>query len=771
MNESVSATAAPQPPRDRTPTTVAQVAGEGSDNRAFELLHPRMQRWCWKQQWQTLRTVQSLAIPPIMRNNRHILLCAQTAGGKTEAAILPLVSRILYERKPGTGFELLYISPLKALINDQHDRLEKICSGTGVAVQPWHGEIPTSQKQQARDNPQGILLITPESLEAFLVHRYTSLPRLFRRTTTVLLDEYHALVDNERGMQTLSLISRIEEITGKRMRRIALSATIGDVSLAAAQLWPNAPEEVTVIQPPGEGLRTGGANENLELSFQSTVQRRRTGRREKTEVEKEVADDIFKKLRGKNNLVFAESRQYVEAYAERLRTMCEQYRVPNEFWPHHGSLSGDHRAALEQRLKSGEPTTAVCTSTLELGIDIGDIETVCQVRPPYSVASLRQRLGRSGRRGDAAKLRMYVIEMEPTKGSHPIDWLHLELMRGVAMVELLKVGWCEPAKTNRLHLSTLTHQVLSSIAGLQGATASRLYQSLCIRGAFRSVTSETFVTLLNELGNGTTALIEQEPGQRRIRLSRAGEALLQRRDFYAAFRSTECYHVMTKEGQPLGSLPLACPLTPATPIIFSGRNWLISSIDTESHIVRLEPHTRGELPKFSGSAGDIHQHVIDTMFETLEGTKTPVYLDDAGQQLLREGRLIYEQLELQNNPILEYQRGRNCVATRLGSQGNLSLKILLEKLGWDVYCWNGFIDADEKTNRQGLLASLEQIAAEPNPDPDQVLAGYENLIVEKYHEQIGPALLAQDLASSRLDFQAAASEAGRIAATTTSAAY
>ena len=730
-----------------------------------------MKRWCWQKGWKTLRAVQTLAIPEIMRHNRHVLICAQTAGGKTEAAILPLVSRILHERTPGTGFELLYISPLKALINDQRERLESICQGTGIGVQPWHAEVPTSQKQRARTNPEGILLITPESLEAFLVHRYSSLGRLFRRTRAVLLDEYHALLDNERGMQTLSLINRLEEVTGKRMRRVALSATIGDVDQAAGQLWPDKPEDVVVVDAGDSALQTGSEKGDLELSFRCAIQKRRSGsRREKAEADQVIASDLYKRLRGTNNLVFAESRQYVEAYAERLRAMCESERVPNEFWPHHGSLSGDDRAVLEKRLKSGNPTTAICTSTLELGIDIGDIDTVCQVRPPYSVASLRQRLGRSGRRDTPARLRMYAVEGEPNQGSHPMDMLHLELVRAVAMVQLLRDGWCEPARTDRLHLSTLAHQVLSSVAGLHGATGLRLHKSLCTRGPFRSVDAETFVALLRQLGSAPEALIEQPEGQARIRLAPAGERLLQKRDFYAAFRNTESYQVMTDSGQPLGTLPLACPLTPATPIIFSGRNWLITSIDADTRVVRLQPHTRGELPKFSGTAGEIHQRIIDGMFEVLEGEAKAEYLDKTGQRLLGEARLAYTHLDLQDHPILVYGRGSSFVATRLGSQGNLSLKILIEKLGWEVYCWNGFLDAEPKVPGQSLLTTLEQIAEDPAPDPAKVLAGYENLIVEKYHEKIGPALLAQDLASSRLDFRKAAQEAGRIAAATRSPA-
>ena len=757
----------PAPGWRQTPGAAAAGAVEPGDtaHAAFELLHPAMKQWCWNKGWKSLRPVQTMAIPAIMRHNHHVLVTAPTAGGKTEAAVLPLVSRALFERQAGHGFEILYISPLKALINDQIERLESICHGSGMPVMPWHGEISQSRKQQARDAPEGVLLITPESLEVFLVHRYGSLPRLFRRTSAVLIDEYHALLDNPRGMQTLSLISRLEEVTGRRIRRVGLSATIGDVDQAARQLSMDEPDAVLIVQPPGTGLSGEDGRPALEVSFKTVVQRRLGSRQQKAEADERIAADLYRRLRGANNLVFAESRVFVEAYAARLRAMCESERVPNEFWPHHGSLSGDDRRTLERRLKSGAPTTAICTSTLELGIDIGDIDTVCQIRPPYSVASLRQRLGRSGRRDTPPRLRMYVREGEPGRHSHPVDYLHLELVRGVAMLELLAEGWCEPARTGRLHLSTLAHQVLSNIAGRHGCDARRLYRSLCGRGPFRNVDVDSFAVLLRQLGSGSEPLIEQAADGRTLRLAAGGERMLQKRDFYATFKATECYHVVTTRGQPLGALPLACPLTAGSAIVFSGRNWLVDRIDPDARIVRLEPHTEGELPKFSGNAGDIHQRVIDQMLATLAGSREPAELDDEALGLLAEARGAYRHLGLAERPVFEYSRGKNLVATGLGSAGNESLKLLLERNGWKVYCWDGFIDAVDETMQLRLPETLAAIGDTPDPDPAETLAGYENLTVDKYHDRLGAALLACDLASSKLDLPAAAAAAGRIGAT------
>ena len=746
------------PPSERTTGTDA--LPETDAIHAFRMLHPAVQRWIWNQNWESLRPVQAKAIPPIMGTVDDILITAQTAGGKTEAALLPMVSRILLERGAGLGFNLLYISPLKALINDQTNRIEAICKDIHVPVQPWHGDVSQSEKQRARDRPQGILLITPESLEAFMVHRYTSLKRLFGKLMGVIIDEYHALLDNERGMQTLSLISRLEEVTGRPIRRIALSATIGDLQQAARQLQPDPNRTVRIVEPETTTLRSTGDAPSLEITFRTAIQSGQR-RRGDASADSRITADLYRELRGSNALVFADSRQAVEAYAERLRAKCDTEGVPNEFFPHHGSLSSEHRAELETRLKGGQPATAICTSTLELGIDIGDIATVAQIRAPYSVASLRQRLGRSGRRDSPAKLRLYILESNPQKRSHPTDWLHLELIRGMAMLRLLLDGWCEPAETGKLHLSTLTHQILSTIAARHGVSAAGLYHSLCSRGPFRHVNPDLFGSLLRQLASNEQNLIEQDPARNLLILGRKGERLLQGRDFYAAFKSTENYQLITAH-QNLGTLPVACPLTTDKPIIFSGQNWLITAIDEERRIVQVEPHESGDLPRFSGTPGDIHETVIRQMYHELESDLEADYLDHEGVAALRQARKVYEYLNLENDPILEYKSGHHLIASGLGSRANLSLKILLETRGWKTYCWNGFLEAEAGDNRKSIRASLADIAATPEPDPAATLAEYKALLIEKYHEQLGDELLAVDLASSKLAFGTAATAAGEL---------
>ena len=467
---------------------------------AFELMAEPVRRWIWDKGWTELRDIQERAITTLLEEDRDLVIAAPTAGGKTEAAFLPLISSVLTEPGPG-GFDLVYVAPLRALINDQLGRMEDLCARAELPVYPWHGDISQGVKARARRNPRGVLMITPESLEALFVLRGLEIPTLFAGTRAIIIDELHALLDNERGIHLRSLLTRLELAVGRRIRRVGLSATLADMETVKDYLRPGDPGAVDLLESEVDGGE-------LKVQIRGYV----TGAEGDGEASKKaVAKHLFERLRGTPNLVFAGSRQKVEWYADALRQMSEDAKVPVDFLPHHASLSREHRLDVERRLKCSGTATAICTSTLELGIDIGDIDCVAQIGPPFSVSSLRQRLGRSGRRGQPAVLRMYSIERATNAGSHPIDRLNLALVRSVAMVELLGDRWCEPPVPQALHLSTLTHQILSVIAEHGGATAQRLYETLCRQGPFRKVSTEQFARLLRQMGSAETDLIEQAP--------------------------------------------------------------------------------------------------------------------------------------------------------------------------------------------------------------------------------------------------------------------
>ena len=730
------------------------VSASDRQSKAFDLLAEPIRRWIWLKGWTALHDIQERAIPHLINGDDDLIIAAATAGGKTEAAFLPLISRA-HTAAEGDGFDLVYVGPLRALINDQFRRLEDLCETLEMPVHPWHGDIAQGVKARARKNPRGILLITPESLEAMFVLRGAEIPRLFTGTQAIVIDELHALLDSERGVHLRSLLTRLELAVGRRVRRVGLSATLGDMALANAYLRPEAPDKVVQLVSRSDG-------QELRVQLRAYVTRRsdeqpasenvRADRSDASDVAatRAVGEHLFDKLRGTNNLVFAGSRQSVEVFSDLLRRMCEEQKLPNEFFPHHASLSREHRDFVEKRLKGGNlPVTAICTSTLELGIDIGDVACVGQIGAPWSVAALRQRLGRSGRRdGQPAVLRMYAIEPETDGDSHLVDRLHLRLIRSVAMIELLVEGWCEPPRTEALHLSTLTHQILSIIAERGGASARRLYATLCDRGPFRSVDPSLFARLLRQLGDPETALIEQA-ADGTLLPGREGERLVEHYSFF--FHTPQEFRVV-HDVKTLGTIPVSVPLVPGLTIIFVGRRWRVVEVHDRERVIVVVPDRTGKPPVFGGDAGDIHQTVIERMRDVLRADILPSYLNKTAVEVLSSARAAYRRSGLDERPIHSLGEDRYLLAPWTGTIGTASLAIVLASLDYRVGTFDGILEVfSTGPNSKKLIPELENIAADKLDLPDLVRSRASALVHEKFHHYLGDDLLVSDALSSRLD--------------------
>lgn len=706
---------------------------------AFDKLARPVQKWIRQKGWRELRDIQARSIRTICETNADLIVAASTAGGKTEAAFLPLISQVLDEPFDGTGFDLLYIGPLKALITDQAMRLEGICQEAELPVVPWHGDVSQSIKTRALKSPKGILLITPESLEALFIRRGLEIARLFGATRAVVIDELHTVLDSERGVQLRSLLTRLELAIKRPIRRIGLSATLGDMDLAKAYLRPDAASSVQLIDADGgeaelrlqlRGYASGDEDENSPSATDA------------------IAAHLFKHLRGSDNLVFAGARQRVEIYADRLRELCEREHLPQEFYPHHASLSREHRDFVERRLKDpAKPTTAVCTSTLELGIDIGDVTCVAQIGAPFSVAALRQRLGRSGRReGQPAILRQYAVEAKLTPESSFVDRLRLGLIRSIAMIDLLLEGWCEPPKPQALHLSTLVHQILSVIAQRGGASASVVYNVLCREGPFRKVTTEVFADVLRAIGHPETGLIEQAASGLLL-LGPTGEKLVEHYSFYAVFQTPEEFRLVAG-GRDLGTLPIDNVLAPGMLLIFSGRRWVVQEIHDREKVIVVKPARAGVPPVFGGDAGDIHDKVIDRMFSVLEGDISPPHMEAVSLALLDEARAHYEQIGFRSKNIYSFGERTSIIATRVGTVKTSTLALALRSKGFLVEQHDGFLLAENGDETPDLHAVLERISAGDGRD---IFGGAGNLVSEKFHPYLHHELLVLDACSSKVD--------------------
>ncbi|MBX9825350.1 MAG: DEAD/DEAH box helicase [Xanthobacteraceae bacterium] len=727
---------------------------------AFERLAEPVKQWVWQQRWNELRDIQEQAIPAIL-DGGDVILAARTAAGKTEAAFLPLVSRILPRMDGGQpGFAVVYVSPLKALINDQFRRLESLLETCNVPLHRWHGDVSSDARRRAIERPQGIVLITPESLEATLVRRGREAERLFGRLDAIVIDELHAFIGTERGRQLQSILTRIE-VAAKRDRidRVGLSATLGDMALARDELRPGGGDTVNVIN-------SEDGEQELLLQVRGYTWRRPQTEEEAaqpSQADTAMAEHLFRVLRGKRNLLFGGSRRNVEIFSDRLRSMSDEGKLPNEFFAHHGNLAKSEREMVESRLRDDpRPTTAVATSTLELGIDIGDVESVAQIGAGWSVASLRQRLGRSGRRaGQPAVLRMYIAEEQFDASLHVSDRLRLHLIQAIAMVQLLIERWCEPPQRSGLHLSTLLHQVLAVICQFGALAPETVYKLLCLRGPFRAVDQKLFADLLRSMAQPDIALLEMAP-DRTLMLGKTGERIASGHEFYAVFMTPEEYRVIAN-GKTLGTVPVDKTLVPGQTIIFSGKRWRILKVEVRARLIEVQAAPSALPPRFGGDLSGVHDRIAAQMKHILQGTDVPAFIDNTARGLLAEARDAFVSLGLDRKAIL--QIGTGCIILPwVGSIKLETLALALMECGFEASPEGHTIEVSN-CEASSLLEVLHELARSA-PVEGHVLADHAaKLYREKYDSFLPDELLKIALAVEKLDPGSVPAVARQIAGT------
>ena len=741
-----------------------------------------MQRWIHDQGWTSLHDAQERAIGPILDGTRDVIIAAATAAGKTEAAFLPILSTLATGAETTTpawrdpwkahdpwaepetaeshGVQALYLSPLKALINDQYQRLEELCERAGIAVHRWHGDVSSTAKHKALAEPSGVLLITPESLEAMFVLRGTLVPGLFGALQYIVIDELHSFLATPRGAQLQSLMNRVELAIRRRPPRVGLSATLGDMAQTALFLRPTEPERVVLIESDSDGqemqLQLRGyvstpppaSPSDAPLSEQAS---RDTEDEESTSGDrKAIAEHLFQTLRGQDNLVFANARRDVETFADMLTRRCESERVPTEFWPHHGNLSKNVREAVEAQLKdTTRPATAVCTSTLELGIDVGSVTSVAQVGPPPSVAALRQRLGRSGRRDDPAVLRLYVSEKHLDERAGPVDELRCAVVRTTAMVRLMLDRWLETPDDPGFNYSTLVQQIMSTIAQHGGATAADLHSALCGPGPFQLVDRIRFVRLLRAMAT-QDLLVQASDGL--LLHGETGERHVNHYSFYAAFQTAEEWRLVTG-GKTLGTIPIHQPLYEGVLLIFAGKRWKVTSIDTSARVVELERSSGGNPPQFAGSPAATSDRVRAEMVAVYQSADTPPWLDTNAHILLAEARNAYDRFGLHATTVLADGSGV-LLFPWTGDRALFTATIALLGEGFEASVEGPAIQI-LGTAVDEVGAAVHRLLAEEPPPPHELAALVRNRHIDKWDWVLDDTLACESAGARLLDVDGA----------------
>ena len=618
-----------------------------TDNSAFFLLNKKIQEWIYKNEWEELRPAQVESIKEIRQKSNNLIICSPTASGKTEAAMLPLISELL-EKDIDKKSYIVYISPLKALINDQLIRLESLCKDNDICVVPWHGDISSSIKKKIEKNNQAVLLITPESLEAMLVNTPSKAKLIFKNTISIVIDEFHSFLGNDRGDHLLSLLNRLEKFSKNKFRRIGLSATVGDKKFIAKALDSKNYSNTKIISGSVSGsyklkLSLKGyeydsklIGEELDAATSEDIER----------IKKKLPDvlitkDIYR-FRNETNLVFPNSISNVENFVYEGNFLAKENDENEVFFPHHSLLSNDLRRDVERNAKEGKkPMTIVCTATLELGIDIGSVDNVFQVNAPFTVSSLRQRLGRSGRRNNEAVLRMFIKENSINEDKKFDNLLRFNLVRTIAIVELMLQGWYETEERTTISLCITAHQILALIKQLGGATAEDIWFFFKDKNIF-NLDIEIFKNLLNYLQE--LELILQI--SRRIYLSDKGGHLTSNFNFYTCFESFQEYQLYAF-GKRLGIIPCNSSLKEGDNLLFGGKKWEIKNIDEELRIITVINSTiKGSVPATSGGS-NIHTNIFQKMKTIYEDKEIPNFLDEKAKKLLFQARDIYETLNLQ----------------------------------------------------------------------------------------------------------------------------
>jgi len=624
------------------------------------MLASSVQRWIWKQGWTSLNEIQERSIPIILKADSDVIISAATAGGKTEAALFPILTSI--DDDNSFGCKVLYVSPLKALINDQYRRLLDITEGTHIKVTPWHQDVSVSLKNRFLKTPSGILIITPESLESFLMNRREIAEYIFESLQYIVIDELHAFIGTERGIQLQSLLSRVETMVNRRIPRIAMSATFSDFDSVKVFLRNKGDFPCIIITKER-------SSHEVKILIKEYIAS------DSENVEDEICNEILNKLRGTNNLVFVNSKYEAEEYTTKLGDLCSENNIPNEFRIHHGNLSREIRGNVERELQEGRyPVTAICTSTLELGIDIGKVKSIAQIGVANSVSGLRQRLGRSGRRNEPSILRILSIDGE--RGL--LDELRTNLFQNIAVVELLKEHQFETSSINNYHFSTLIQQLLSLIVSYESILAKEAWQYLCMNGIFNNVTSSVFLKLLHCLGE-KKVISQLHTGE--IIIGWVGEKIIRDIDFYATFMRTDDYTILDINGGRIGIIqgePRKGDI-----IKLAAKHWKVEEVSKRNKTAYVHQTDKIGNLFFDGFGMEASPFIVEKMKEVYCSLDEYPYLDMNAKTQLKVGRNYFSQYALDSTSFIEYNE-RSTLFTWAGYRINHTIELILKQYLEDI---------------------------------------------------------------------------------------
>lgn len=621
----------------------------------FHKLSDNVQKIVYDMGWESLREIQEQAIESIMETDKHVVISANTASGKTEAAFLPILSMV----EEIEGCSVLYIAPLKTLLNNQYERLIDLTRYTDFTVTKWHGDVSQTVKANFRKNPSTILQITPESFETILMNYTNMIPKLFGNLQFIVIDEFHYFAESVRGYQLRSQIQRLNHYLTYEPRMVLLSATIYindevrswidkdhskidvlSVKEERTNLFVSYYDFYALIDDTLKGLRYEDVKGKI-LSFELERAAEKLSEEQENEKEEEFKkeadlmnyqdfksfyDDLYDLTKEMKSIIFFNNKSNLEIMTYNLNKLAKE----KKYLIHHGSLNKDIREHVEKEMMTNEHKNVTATSTLELGVDIGDVDSVVQVTDANTVSSLKQRVGRAGRKGQNAYFQQYTI-----------SGLDRQLY-SMALIELLKTDFVEEIKFIEKPYHILFHQTLALLKERNGMTLEDYLNFIENSIIFNKISKSELKSFLMNLETKKFIQILNDE----MILYVNGERITGNFEFYSVFGTTLAYNVFNIENRQLIGEIVPENLKPSrdgkTYFLLNGMGWEVIEFEHDTRKIICRPSKKKDKLVFHNPlVKNKHPKVVEKMLSLLNEYRENSFAFEQKYSYINDNVLLY----------------------------------------------------------------------------------------------------------------------------------
>lgn len=737
---------------------------KGAYGQAMDVFYryaPFIQDYIYRNKWEELREIQVAAANVIFDTEDNLLLTSGTASGKTEAAFLPVLTQ-LYEN-PSGSVGALYISPLKALINDQFERLEELLEEADIPVTKWHGDASQTQKKKLLKNPRGIMQTTPESLESLLIRNSSGVFRLFSDLRFIIIDEVHYFMDSDRGLQLLSVLERLQRIIGFEPRRIGLSATLGDTE--NAERWLSMGSRAVCVTP-----RVSEKGRKVRLSVRFFPIAQKIPHKNSKVLLENYYNYLYDVTHGKRCILFSNSKGEVEENIAHLKRISEQKHGSDCYLVHHANISPALREFAEQRMKSGElPVCTGATVTLELGIDLGHLERIVQTGCPLTVSGFVQRLGRTGRRGGTGE--MYFAFRQDMSVPQNVFYKDVNWDFVMCIAEILlytREKWVEPMFLPKLPYSLLYHQTMAVMLASGSVQPKELARQILTLSVFSHITKEDYAFFLKHLLENGHLERCVDGG---LLIGEKGEAVVNNYEFLAVF-SVPLEFTVRCGSEVIGTVQN--PFPPKSQFALAGQAWEVTELDKKQLIIYVKKIPGISANMWTDTGNEyVHTKVMKKILEIIRSDEQYAFLDESAKKRLADIRTLcrsaskdggYSGKELldgspapnsEERMVLPISGTNYAVFPFLGTRGTMALQFALRERGFqaNVYLSRYIpvcVEVQTDMGKDALISALNDIC-EKGADKYGFKIPENCEISGKYNDFIPRELLTKQYVEDYLD--------------------